>query len=40
MALKQAFFLTSLEDFPNLLGMLMYHDRRRTGGDMQIIEYK
>jgi GT2 family glycosyltransferase len=39
MALKQAFFLT-VSKIPNLLGMLMYHNRRRTGGDMQIIEYK
>ncbi|MBI6630630.1 glycosyltransferase [Pontibaca salina] len=39
LALKQAFFLT-ISKFPNLSGMLIYHHRRRKGGDMQIIEYK
>lgn len=39
MALKQAFFLT-ISKFPNLSGMLIYHNRRRKGGDMRIIEYK
>lgn len=39
LALKQAFFLT-ISKFPNLSGMLIYHNRRRKGGDMQIIEYK
>ncbi|HKX23591.1 MAG TPA: glycosyltransferase family 2 protein [Rhizorhapis sp.] len=39
MALKQSFFLT-ISKVPNLLGMLIYHNRRSTGSDMQIIEYK
>ena len=39
MARKQGFFLT-LSKFPNLFGMLMYHNRRRKGDDMKIIEYK
>ncbi len=39
MAARQAALLT-LAKFPNLLGMLTYHRRRRTGDDMRIIEYK
>ena len=39
MALKQAALLT-LAKIPNLLGMLTYYRRRRTGDDMRIIEYK
>ena len=39
MAAKQAALLT-LAKIPNLLGMLTYYRRRRTGDDMRIIEYK
>ena len=39
MAAKQAALLT-LAKIPNLLGMLTYHQRRRKGEDMRIIEYK
>ncbi|RCW88245.1 glycosyltransferase [Paracoccus lutimaris] len=39
MAVKQAALLT-LAKIPNLLGMLTYYRRRRTGDDMRIIEYK
>lgn len=39
MALHQAVLLT-LAKLPNLLGMLTYHRRRRTGDAMRIIEYK
>lgn len=39
MALKQAALLT-LSKIPNLIGMSIYHRRRRTGDDMRIIEYK
>lgn len=39
MAARQALLLT-ISKIPNVIGMLTYHNRRRTGGDMQIIEYK
>ena len=39
MAARQAALLT-LAKIPNLLGMLTYHQRRRKGEDMRIIEYK
>lgn len=39
MALKQSFFLT-ISKVPNLVGMLIYRNRRRAGRDMRIIEYK
>ncbi|WP_417727862.1 glycosyltransferase [Roseovarius sp.] len=38
-ALHHAVFLT-LSKFPNLIGMLTYHARKRRGAAMRIIEYK
>lgn len=39
MAARQAALLT-LSKIPNLLGMVIFHRRRRAGDDMRIIEYK
>ena len=38
-ALHHAVFLT-LSKFPNMIGMLTYHTRKRRGAAMRIIEYK
>jgi GT2 family glycosyltransferase len=38
-ALHHAVFLT-ISKFPNLIGMLTFHARRRRGAEMNIIEYK